>query len=135
VTSEAGFPIPVADRDSAPFWDAAARGELRVQVCTGCRHGVFPPLPGRCPACRSPLEWQAASPAATVYSWIGVEHPIHEWEAALVPYAVVLAQLDDLPDVRIPCLYPGSATDLSLGAAGEVVFSHDFGPGTRPLFR
>jgi uncharacterized OB-fold protein len=131
MTDMAEIPTPVADRDSAPFWEAAGRGELRVQVCSACGRGVFPPLPGACPACPGSLAWRTVDPAATVYSWIGVEHAIHDWEAALVPFSVVLAQLDELPDVRIPCFSPNPADRHSLGAPGVVAF----GPRARPEFR
>lgn len=125
-----GLPSPVADRDSAPFWEAAARGALFVQSCEGCGRGVFPPLPGRCPFCRGALSWGAVDGAAAVYSWIGVEHPIHAGEAALVPFSVVLAQLDSLADVRIPCFFGGPAESLSMGEQGEVRFEDG-----RPVFQ
>ena len=125
-----GLPAPVADRDSAPFWDAAGRGELVVQSCDACGRGAFPPLPVRCPFCRGALSWRAVDGAAAVYSWIGVEHPIHEGEAALVPFSVVLAQLDALADVRIACFFGGPAESLSMGEPGEVRFEDG-----RPVFQ
>ena len=43
---------PVTDADGAPFWEYAARGELRVQACADCGELRFPPRPC-CPHCQS----------------------------------------------------------------------------------
>lgn len=129
------FPAPVRDQDSATFWDGVESGELRIQVCEACARGVFPPTPGRCPFCRSALAWSAVNQSAVVYSWIGIEHPIHEWEAGLVPYSIVLAQLRTLRDVHLPCLYPGPAAELTHEQAGRVTFVRDYGEGVRLVFQ
>ncbi len=39
-------PMPLPDAVSAPYWEAAARGELLIQECTSCGHRQF--YPGRC---------------------------------------------------------------------------------------
>ncbi|WP_241267387.1 zinc ribbon domain-containing protein, partial [Streptomyces scabichelini] len=36
---------PVLDDDGAPFWEYAARGELRIQACADCGELRFPPRP------------------------------------------------------------------------------------------
>ncbi len=36
-------PIPRPDAVSAPYWDAAARGELVIQECKSCGHRQFYP--------------------------------------------------------------------------------------------
>jgi uncharacterized OB-fold protein len=128
------FPAPVGDLDSEPFWAAAAQQRLRVQVCVGCERGVFPPTPGRCPYCGLSLEWRYHELAASVYSWIGVEQAIYEWEAGLVPYSIVLARLDGLPDVRLPCLFAGPAAELKRHQTGSVRFGSEYGDGIRLLF-
>ncbi|MDX3567434.1 zinc ribbon domain-containing protein, partial [Streptomyces scabiei] len=43
---------PAVDEDGAPFWEYAARGELRIQACADCGELRFPPRPC-CPHCRS----------------------------------------------------------------------------------
>jgi uncharacterized OB-fold protein len=134
VGTAAGLPPAVPDRDSAPFWAAAGRDELVVQVCTGCGRGVFPPLPGACPFCRQALEWRSTSTEASVYSWIGIEVAIHDAEAAFVPFSVVLAQLTELADVRIPCFDHRPAPDVTMGEQGAVAFSTELGDGPRPVF-
>lgn len=37
--------LPVPDEDGAPFWEYAARGELRVQACTACGRIALPAPP------------------------------------------------------------------------------------------
>src|SRR5512134_1237962 len=43
-------PLPRPNEDTAPYWEAAQRGELRMQKCGGCGHVRFPPavLCARC---------------------------------------------------------------------------------------
>ena len=60
------------DADSAPFFDASARGELLVRRCPQCA-AWYPPQQRACPADAAPLEWATASGGATLVSW-GVEH-------------------------------------------------------------
>jgi uncharacterized OB-fold protein len=36
-------PIPRPDAVSAPYWEAAARGELLIQECKQCGHRQFYP--------------------------------------------------------------------------------------------
>jgi uncharacterized protein len=57
------------DRQSAPFFDGTAAGELRVRLCQRCGHRSIPQSQ-QCPACRSTeLGWEAASGRASVVSW------------------------------------------------------------------
>ncbi|HKE12406.1 MAG TPA: zinc ribbon domain-containing protein, partial [Myxococcota bacterium] len=67
-------PLPLPDLDTAPFWTAAARGELSMQSCAVCRGLRFPPRP-MCPRCGS-LEsfWKPVSGRGTVWSYV-VCHP------------------------------------------------------------
>lgn len=43
-------PCPVVNSLTAPYWEAAARGELRIQRCQDCRYWIHFPEP-RCPQC------------------------------------------------------------------------------------
>jgi uncharacterized protein len=61
---------PVTDTDGAPFWEYAARGELRVQACAGCGELRFPPRPC-CPHCQSfEAEWRRVSGRGRVWSYV-----------------------------------------------------------------
>ena len=58
-------PVPVADPETAPFWDAANEGRLVLQRCTSCGAAQLYPRP-HCVVCRGPVEWEEASGRATV---------------------------------------------------------------------
>lgn len=67
---------PVVDDDGAPFWEYAARGELRVQACAApdCGRLRFPPRPC-CPHCQSfDSEWRRVSGRARIWSYV-FPHP------------------------------------------------------------
>lgn len=88
---------PVPDRDSAPWWEAVARGELLLQRCGAC--GV-PRFPARalCNRCRSrETAWTPARGTGRVYSWI-VNHQRFMPDLP-VPYAVVCVRLDEGEDI------------------------------------
>lgn len=127
----AGFPEAVPDIDSRPYWDAALAGELTVQRCTSCNKGCFPPRAGICARCGGDLVWTPVARTGKVYSWVGVDRVIHEWQADLIPYTVVVLELDDASGARIECLYLDDRADLSLGAACEIQFKYA-GPGGVP---
>jgi uncharacterized OB-fold protein len=94
-------PLPLLDDASAPHWEAAARGELRIQRCEPCGHWRFPPRP-LCPRCRSDgVEWRAVSGRGTVYSFVVVHGPVLPAFAERVPFAVVLVELEEDPQLRL----------------------------------
>lgn len=116
------FPEPHPTLDSKPYWDASREGVLRVQACTSCGRGIFPPRPVVCPFCNGVLGWRDVSRACTLYSWIGVDAAIHDWQQGVVPYAVTLVALSELPDCRIPCFFGGARGTLRIGARGSIAF-------------
>jgi uncharacterized OB-fold protein len=86
---------PAAAGITAPFWDAAARGELVLQRCDACRAFVWYPR-AICPACGGgESTWTPASGVGTVYA-VSVHHRAPRPElASLTPYAVALVDLDE----------------------------------------
>ena len=93
-------PLPVRDRDSLPFWDAARQRQLVVQKCSTCGTFRWPPGP-ICFRCQSiAVEWMPSSGRGHVYSWIVVHQALAGFEDE-VPYAVVVVDLDDAPGVRL----------------------------------
>ena len=99
--ANAEAPLPLPDDDSAPYWEAATRGELRVQRCASCRAWRFPPRP-RCPRCGSAATaWERVSGRGTVYSFVVVHPPVLPAFAARVPFAVVLVELAEDPQLRV----------------------------------
>ncbi|MFF8280372.1 Zn-ribbon domain-containing OB-fold protein [Streptomyces lateritius] len=92
---------PVVDEDGAPFWEYAARGELRVQACAACGEPRFPPRPC-CPHCRSfDSEWRRMSGRGRIWSYVVPHPPLLPDYAAQAPYNAVLVELADAPRIRL----------------------------------
>lgn len=88
---------PVADDDGAPFWEYAARGELRIQACADCGELRFPPRPC-CPHCRSfATEWRRVTGRGRIWSYVLPHPPLLPDYAEQAPYNVVLVELTDAP--------------------------------------
>lgn len=82
-------PLPLPTLDTAPFYEAARRGELRFQRCTACGQFRHYPRP-LCPACLSRQHvWERSSGRGTVYTWTIVRGPTLPAFEALLPYNVV----------------------------------------------
>ena len=123
------------DDDSAPFFDAASRGELVIRRCTRCgRH--FPPHQHTC-GDGGPLEWVPASGAATLVAWAvdhgGVLAP--ELAAPGGDTAVLgLVQLDEGPWMYVPIVGAEPST-LREGMDLTVDFARPGGGEAIPVFR
>ncbi|CAM5594715.1 hypothetical protein GCM10010329_49040 [Streptomyces spiroverticillatus] len=92
---------PAVDPDGAPFWEYAARGELRVQACTPCGELRFPPRPC-CPHCHSfDSEWRPMSGRGTIWSYVVPHPPLLPAYAAQAPYNAVIVELADAPRIRL----------------------------------
>src|SRR3954463_6836198 len=92
---------PVVDEDGAPFWEYAARGELRVQTCADCGELRFPPRPC-CPHCQSfASEWREVSGQGRVWSYVVPHPPLLPDYAEQAPYPVVLVELAEAPRIRL----------------------------------
>jgi uncharacterized OB-fold protein len=88
-------PLPAIAPDTAPFYEAARRGELRFQRCTDCSAWRHYPRPA-CPACQSRrFSWERASGCGTVYTWTIVHGPTLPAFEASLPYNVVDVLLDE----------------------------------------
>jgi uncharacterized OB-fold protein len=90
-----GHPRPVPDPHSAPFYEAARRGELRLQRCSDCGRFRHYPRPA-CPDCLSRCStWERASGRGTVYTWTIVRGPTLPAFAEKLPYNVVDVLLEE----------------------------------------
>jgi hypothetical protein len=91
----ADVPVPQPTPDTAPFYEATLRGELRLQRCTDCGTWRHYPRP-TCPACLSRrFAWERASGRGTVYTWTIVRGPTLPAFEAKLPYNVVDVLLDE----------------------------------------
>ncbi len=89
-------PAPVADPESAPYWEAARDGRLVVQHCGRCGHHQ---LYGRahCLQCRGPVSWVDASGRGRVYSFTVIRQQYARPFRDMVPYVVALVDLEEGP--------------------------------------
>ncbi|MFF3491291.1 Zn-ribbon domain-containing OB-fold protein [Streptomyces sp. NPDC002795] len=94
---------PTPDDDGAPFWEYAARGELRIQACAepDCGELRFPPRPC-CPHCQSfDSEWRRMSGRGRVWSYVIPHPPLLPAYAAQAPYNAIVVELAEAPRIRL----------------------------------
>ncbi len=115
-------PLPVLTDENRPFWEAAARGELRMQRCVRCGHVRYPITPV-CTRCLAPeTEWTALSGRGTVASYVVFHQVYHQAFKDAVPYNAALIQLEEGP--RMMSNVVGIPNDaLAVGMPVEVVFT------------
>jgi uncharacterized OB-fold protein len=76
------------------FWQGCDSGELRFRRCEACGRAQFPPRPF-CTSCGGPTRWETSAGRGTVYAATRVlRAPTPEF-AALVPYDILLVDLDE----------------------------------------
>jgi uncharacterized OB-fold protein len=103
---------PFVDDDGAPYFEYAAKGELRMQACAHCGEVLFPPRP-MCPRCQGvAFEWKLMSGRGHVWSFAVPHPPLLPDYAALAPYPVVVVELEE---------------DRRLRLVGNLVASQDAG--------
>jgi uncharacterized OB-fold protein len=82
-------PEPAQHPELAPYWEAAARGELLLPRCESCSTVIWYPR-GLCPSCGGQqIGWFAASGLGTVYSYTVVtrgDGPYREVGRYIVAY-------------------------------------------------
>ena len=123
--------LPDPDDDSAPFWQAAARGELTIQECGSCGRLRHPPRP-MCPACRSfDATWRPMSGRGRVWSFAVPHPPLLPAFAAYAPYNVCVVELAEDTSIRLVgnlVEAPGAGLDsvdpaaIAIGEEVRVVF-------------
>lgn len=91
---------PIADELSAPYWDAAGRGELALPRCGDCARLVVPPEPV-CPHCGSvtpAYDYERLSGRGVIRSWTTVRT---SFLGEPTPFTIVDVELADQPDLRL----------------------------------
>lgn len=76
------------------FWQGCAAGELRYQRCTACGHAQLQARPF-CVRCGGTPVWAMSRGFGTVYALTRVERAPTPAFAALVPYSILLVDLDE----------------------------------------
>ena len=88
-------PLPSPNALTAPYWQAAKQGQLKLPRCEDCGQFHFYPR-SACPHCRSQkLTWQAVSGKGVVYSYTIVHRAPSKGFESEVPYVVAVVALDE----------------------------------------
>ncbi len=125
-------PQPIPSRDSLPFWEGAARGELLGQRCADCMLFRHPPRP-MCPSCQSVnWEWIRLSGRGRIAAWMLPAHP----RIPLFDYPLVCVLVDLDEGIRIfSNLYECDPDRVRNGMAVKVFFVPTAGDKQVPVFR
>ncbi len=114
-------PLPQPTAETAPFYEAARRGELRFHRCTDC--GAFRHYPRpTCPTCLSRnYTWEKSTGRGTVYTWTIVRGPTLPAFESQLPYNVVDVLLEEGVHF-VSQLVDCAPEDIHAGLAVEAVF-------------
>lgn len=86
---------PVADEDSAPYWDALRQHRVPLRACVACARRRIAPTPS-CPYCGHPehrSEWSSGT--GNIYSYITVHRAFDQAFQDQVPYFIATIDLDE----------------------------------------
>lgn len=90
------LPVPRPTPETAPYWKAAAQGELHMQQCNACRKYYFYPRP-TCPYCHgSEVTWRAVSGRARLVSYVINQRPLPPFDPK-TPLVIGLVELEGGP--------------------------------------
>ena len=130
--AENGRPIPRRTPTSAPYFDAAREGKLRLQECP--RDGFFFYPRSRCPKClQDDWSWKDVSGRGEVYSYTVDRVGLDPAQRARLPLVVAIVELEEGP--RLTTNIIGCEADaVSVGMSVEVSFE-DLGRETLIHFK
>jgi uncharacterized protein len=112
---------------AAPYLEGLAQGKLRYQVCLDCESAQTLARYA-CHACQSArLAWRDATGRGTVYAVTVVTRAPSDSFRALVPYTLVLVNLDEGPRL----MAHGQAFLKIADRVSAEIFSHDHKPLVR----
>ena len=127
-------PLPSPNALTAPYWQAAHHGELKLPRCDACAKFHFYPR-AACPHCGSTaLTWQAVSGAGEVYSFTVVHRAPSKGFESQVPYVVAVVALAEGPHLmtRLVEVQPDT---VRIGLPVQVVFERQDDETTLPVFK
>lgn len=119
------------DPDADPYWEGAAKGELRYRKCGACDAAIFYPR-SICPRCGAPdPAWAVSAGTGIVYACTTV-HRAPPAFTDKAPYTVLLVDLDEgfrmLGGLTGTA---GGADSIAVGDRVTVIFAD--GPDDRPV--
>jgi uncharacterized OB-fold protein len=138
----ADFPLPDTEwAPTRPFWAAAARAELAIPRCDGCRRLHWYPEP-RCRRCGGERHtWERVSGRGTLFTWVVLRHAFLPQFGDELPFVSALVALEEDPGVRLATRIVDCAPEaLAAEMPVEVVFrplrfAGIQGSVTAPFFR
>jgi uncharacterized OB-fold protein len=116
--------LPVADLETAPYWEATRSGKLLVKECRACGRVYFYPR-SHCPRCWSrDTTWRESSGSGTVYTFTVVyQNDLPPFRDRL-PYVVAIVELEE--GVRMTSNIEGiSVEDVRCGMPVRVAFREE----------
>ncbi len=125
--------IPEPTEATAPFFEGAKAGKLRIQRCDDCGTWSFP-LMTQCQNCGSRnISWQDASGEGVVYAHGRLARPYHARHQERLP--LVLAQIDTPEGVRLNTNIVGvDPAQVKAGDPVKVAFETFPDGGVLPVF-
>jgi uncharacterized protein len=127
------LPLPVANADSLPYWNAARERRLVIRKCKACGELHFMPR-HLCPACWSDqLEWIDAKGTGHVHSFSLIHRASDPSFASRVPYVLALVELDEGPRMMANILGE-DALSTAIGDPVAVTFEDRGGGALLPQF-
>lgn len=121
------LPVPVANADSAFYWNAARERRLVIRQCKSCGEKHFMPR-YLCPTCWSDaLEWVDSKGEGSVHSFTVIRRAPVATFADLGPYVVALIELDEGPRM-VSNIVGENALSTRIGDRVQVTFE-DRGEG------
>ncbi|MDM0015801.1 Zn-ribbon domain-containing OB-fold protein [Variovorax sp. J22P168] len=127
-------PQPVPTTETAPYWQAALEGRLKIQFCRSCnRHQFYPRR--FCTECLSDgIEWVQASGRGHIYTYTVCHVAAHPAFEPRVPYAIGMVALEE--GVRMLAGIVAPIPDrLAIGEPVEVCFEPIGDAVALPMFR
>jgi uncharacterized OB-fold protein len=133
---KADRPLPLPDKLSAAFWEAAREHRLEIQRCSDCRRWNHVPTL-LCPSCgSSDLAFEPVSGRASLYSWTVIHDPPAPGFADMLPLIVGLVELEEQERLLLASNIVGIGPDaLRLSLQLEVTFEDIDGDVALPQFR
>jgi uncharacterized OB-fold protein len=115
------LPVPIPNADTGPYWNAAAKGQLKLQCCTQCL--TMQSIVGHvCTRCQSSeLEWIDAALHGYVASFTIVHRGPSKAFKGDTPYVLALIDLD--AGVRLMLNIRGDDREqVAIGDSVEIFF-------------
>jgi uncharacterized OB-fold protein len=128
-------PRPIPNDLTRPFWDGVAAHKLVIQRCRACKRYTHPPYP-ECASCRSSdFTFEAVSGRGSIFERVIVEAPVVVGFENDVPYACLLIELVEQPELLIAGNLVGATPyQARIGRPVRVVFRQESDGFTLPAF-